>query len=82
MSTGLTGQVGAVTREARLRAGYESLYPFLKPDIWEPAAVLTDKVLAWNLSRRMGNVLQRVRVLDPMHFEFRDVPGPRRRFGS
>jgi hypothetical protein len=74
----LTDQVTGVSREARLRPACQSLYPFLNSNRWESAAVLTDKVLAWNLNRRIGTVLARARVLDPMHFEFRDVPRQRR----
>lgn len=34
-------------REARLRPEYAGSYPCLTPDVWEIAAVVTEKVTAW-----------------------------------
>jgi hypothetical protein len=57
-------------REARLRSEYAHVYPCLVPDVWELAAIVVDKVLAWQLQQRRG-LVDRDRVLDPRHFDFR-----------
>jgi hypothetical protein len=57
-------------REARLRAEYMELYPGLRPGVWEPAAVLADRLLAESLLRGSETAL-RGRVLLEAHFEFR-----------
>jgi hypothetical protein len=36
-----------LAREARLRPEYAPVYPCLTPDIWQTAAVVTEKVMAW-----------------------------------
>ena len=59
-----------LAREARLRLEYAGLYPCLTPDVWESAAVVTEKVIAWRLQQRRGFVT-RGEELDPEHFEFR-----------
>jgi hypothetical protein len=57
-------------REARLRPEYASRYPGIQAGVWEPAAVLCDRVLAGGLLR--GSPLRwRSRLLPPEHFEFR-----------
>jgi hypothetical protein len=57
-------------REARLRPEYAGRYPGIQAGIWEPAAVLCDRVLAGGLLR--GSPLGWCdRVLRPEHFEFR-----------
>jgi hypothetical protein len=57
-------------REARLRPEYAGRYPGIQVGVWEPAAVLCDRVLAAGLLR--GSPLGwRERVLPPEHFEFR-----------
>jgi hypothetical protein len=62
-------------REARLRPEYAGRYPGIQAGVWEPAAVLCDRVLASGLLR--GSPLGwRDRVLAPAHFEFRGE-GPR-----
>ena len=63
-------------REARLRTEFAGLYPFLTPDVWEPAHVLAMRLLASALAR--GIATPRGRLLDDRHFDFRqDSPRPR-----
>lgn len=59
-----------LAREARLRLEHAALYPYLTPNVWESAAVITEKVIAWRLQQRRGFVT-RGEGLDPEHFEFR-----------
>jgi hypothetical protein len=57
-------------REARLRPEYADRYPGIEARVWEPAAVLCDRVLAGGLLR--GSPMGwRDRVLRAEHFEFR-----------
>jgi hypothetical protein len=58
-------------REARLRPEFARRYPYLTPGVWEPAAVLADRVVAAILGRPDGRFISRERALDPNHFEFR-----------
>jgi hypothetical protein len=58
-------------RQARLRSEFASLYPYLTAGVWEPAAVLTDRVVAHVLGRPDGRFITGERALDPHHFEFR-----------
>jgi hypothetical protein len=62
-------------REARLRSEHARVYPCLTPDLWELAAVVTEKVTAGRLQRHRA-LLDRDRVLDPQHFEFRNSQRP------
>jgi hypothetical protein len=57
-------------REARLRPEYAARYPGIPVGVWQPAAVLCDRVLAGGLLRGSGPGW-RARVLPPEHFEFR-----------
>jgi hypothetical protein len=71
-------------REARLRPEFARNYPYLRPGVWELAAVLSDRVVANILGRPDGRFISRERALDPLHFEFRgneaqQLAGPRRR---
>jgi|1185.fasta_scaffold700931_1 hypothetical protein len=61
-------------REARLRPEYRQLYPYMVPGKWEPAAVVTDRVVAHILGRPDGRFITGERALDPAHFEFRGTP--------
>lgn len=57
-------------REARLRPQHASLYPGICPGVWEPAAMLVDRIVAACLLR--GSPLDITgRVLSEEHFEFR-----------
>jgi hypothetical protein len=67
---------GSGHREARLRPEFASRYPYLTPGVWEPPAVLADRVIAAILGRPDGRFISRERALDPEHFEFRGE-GPR-----
>ena len=58
-------------REASLRPQFAGLYPYLTPGQWEPAAVLSDRILAHVLGRTGGRFITSDRALDPAHFEFR-----------
>jgi len=62
-------------REARLRPEHAEIYPCLIPDVWELAAVVVEKVMAWQLQQRRG-LVDRDRVLDPRHFDFRESARP------
>jgi hypothetical protein len=74
---GANGVVGSSgEREARLRPEFARRYPYLTPGVWEPAAVLADRVVAAILGRPDGRFISRERALDPDHFEFRGE-GPR-----
>ena len=65
-------------REARLRPECGALYPYLVAGQWEPAAVLTDRVVAHILGRPDGRFVTGERALDPAHFEFRGGVEPER----
>ena len=70
-STPSAGTVSSVgRREARLRPEHAGRYPGIKAGVWEPAAVLCDRVLAGGLLRGSPHGW-RDRVLPPEHFEFR-----------
>lgn len=61
---------GPAPREARLRPEHAHRYPGVRPERWEPAATVADRVLAGWLLR--GNLIAlRGRVLLDAHFEFR-----------
>jgi hypothetical protein len=62
---------GRGQREARLRPEFAARYPYLTPGVWEPAAVLTARVVAGILGRPDGRFITRERALDPEHFDFR-----------
>jgi hypothetical protein len=66
------GQPMRQCRQARLRPEYAQVYPCLIPNIWEQAAVVVEKVIAWRLQQRRG-LSHRDRVLNPSHFEFREL---------
>jgi hypothetical protein len=57
-------------REARLRPEYAARYPGIQAGVWEPAAVLCDRVLAGELLRGSLRGWSE-RMLAPEHFEFR-----------
>lgn len=70
---------GQAPREARLRPEHAHRYPGVRPERWEPAATVADRVLAGRLIR--GDLLaRRGRVLLDAHFEFRGggEPGGKR----
>ena len=57
-------------REARLRPEHAQRYPGIQAGVWEPAAVLSDRVTAGGLLRG-SPIIRRERVLPAEHFEFR-----------
>lgn len=57
--------------EARLRGEFGSLYPYLRPDIWEPAAVQADRIVAHALGWPDGRFISKDGALDLAHFELR-----------
>ena len=63
-------RVRADVRQALLKSGSAHLYPSIPPGEWQPAAVMVDLVLALRPNGQ-GATLQRDRVLDERHFEFR-----------
>jgi hypothetical protein len=65
-------------REARLRPEYAGKYPGVQAGVWEPAAVLCDRVIAAGLLRGSPRGWHD-RVLPPEHFEFRGGDTPLKR---
>jgi hypothetical protein len=62
-------------REAYLRPEHAGMYPGVLAGVWEPAAVLVDRIVAARLLR--GGPLEiRGRVLSDEHFEFRGGAEP------
>jgi hypothetical protein len=64
-------------REARLKVEHAQLYPGIAPGVWEPAAVLGEKVLACRLLLPSGGFVLSDRALNAGHFDFRGGSGPR-----
>jgi hypothetical protein len=60
-------------RQALLKPAFAHLYPGIAANEWQPAAVLTDQVLALRLRKLDQVPVTRERVLDERHFEFRGV---------
>ena len=61
---------GQAPREARPRPEHAPRYPGVRPERWEPAATVADRVLAgWLLRGDLTAI--RGRVLLDAHFEFR-----------
>jgi hypothetical protein len=56
-----------------LKPAFAHLYPGIPANEWQPAAVMTDLVLSLR-PRAVAGSLDRDRVLDGPHFEFRGVP--------
>ena len=68
------GRTRADVRQALLRSSYGGLYPGIPPGEWHPAAVMVDLVLSLRSSPRHQTVVDRDRVLDQRHFQFRELP--------
>jgi hypothetical protein len=59
-------------REARLKKQYAADWPCLRPGVWEPAAVIIDRLRACSLEHcAPARVALAGRLLDDEHFEFR-----------
>ena len=65
------------SRDARLRPEFAQSYPGLAAGVWESAAVITEKLIAWRLQHGVANLFRWDRVLNPEHFEFRGRPAER-----
>ena len=62
-------------REARLRPEHAGRYPGVRSGVWEPAAMLVDRIVAARLLR--GGPLEILgRILSDEHFEFRGGTAP------
>lgn len=73
----VSGSYARVSREARLRPEYARLYPGISAGEWQPAATLTDRVLAHHLLYALHAGPPTRRLLEK-HFEFRGgESGPR-----
>ncbi len=64
----------ADVRQALLRSAYAHLYPGIPPGEWQPAAVMAGLVLSVRSGSRHGGAVDRDRVLDERHFQFRGLP--------
>jgi hypothetical protein len=64
-------RVRADVRQALLRSGFAHLYPGIPPEEWQPAAVMTDMVVALRSVAPQALPQRRNRVLDENHFVFR-----------
>ena len=60
-------------RQAMLKPEFAHLYPGIAANEWQPAAVMTDLVMALQ-PRGAAKSVDRDRALDGPHFEFRGVP--------
>jgi hypothetical protein len=66
-----------VVREARLKARYAHLYPFLPRDVWLPAARVAQQIMSWVVWGADPGFRLPDRVLNEDHFEFRGgLPRP------
>ena len=61
-----------MTREARLKNRYATLYHCLRPGVWQPAAGMVDQLLAcWLKHPGPDGPVRAGRLLEDEHFEFR-----------
>jgi hypothetical protein len=74
------GVVGGVrhradVRQALLKSGFSHLYPGIPPGEWHPATVMVNLVMAVRgSSHRSPASMDRDRILDERHFQFRGLP--------
>jgi hypothetical protein len=68
------GRARADVRQALLKSSHAHLYPGIPPGEWQPAAVMVALVLSVRSSPRHHTVVERDRVLDERHFQFRGLP--------
>jgi hypothetical protein len=64
----------ADVRQALLKSGFGHLYPGIPPGEWQPASVMVKLVLLSRSGSRNPAGLDRDRVLDERHFQFRGLP--------
>lgn len=67
------GRARADVRQALLKFSHAHLYPGIAPGEWQPAAVMVDLVLSARSGSRQATV-DRDRVLNQRHFQFRGLP--------
>lgn len=68
------GRARADVRQALLKSAYSHLYPGIPPGEWQPAAVMVNLALSVRSGARNLTVVDRNRVLDERHFQFRGLP--------
>jgi hypothetical protein len=69
------GRARADVRQALLKSSYGHLYPGIPPGEWQPAAVMVGLVLSVRSGARHHQAgVDRDRVLDERHFQFRGLP--------
>ncbi len=68
------GRARADVRQALLKSSSGHLYPGIPPGEWQPAGVMVDMVLSLRSGSRRQPVVDRDRVLDERHFQFRALP--------
>lgn len=64
----------ADVRQALLKSGFSHLYPGIPTGEWHPAAVMVNLVLSVRSGPSRVAALDRDRVLDERHFQFRGLP--------
>lgn len=64
----------ADVRQALLKSGFGHLYPGIPPGEWQPASVMVKLVLMSRSASRSQVAVDRDRVLDERHFQFRGLP--------
>jgi hypothetical protein len=64
----------ADVRQALLKSGFSHLYPGIPTGEWHPAAVMVNLVLSSRPGSRQHAAVDRDRVLDERHFQFRGLP--------
>lgn len=68
------GRARADVRQALLKSAYAHLYPGIAPGEWQPAAVMANLVLSVRPGARSLTLVDRDRVLNERHFQFRGLP--------
>lgn len=68
------GRSRADVRQALLKSGFNHLYPGIPTGEWHPAAVMVSLVLTARPGSRHQGEVDRDRVLDDRHFQFRGLP--------
>jgi hypothetical protein len=69
------GRARADVRQALLKSAYAHLYPGIPPGEWQPAVVMANLVSSVRPGPRSGlTLVDRDRVLDERHFQFRGLP--------
>jgi hypothetical protein len=61
-------------RQALLKHAFAKHYPGIQPGEWQPATLMTERVLALRSRDGRSAPIPLDRVLDQSHFDFRGVP--------